>query len=121
MKNGVMLINTSRGALINTVDVLKALESGKVGYLGIDVYEYEKGLFFEDHEKDILKDPLLAKLMDHPNVLVTPHQAYLTKESLQEIANQTIKNLDLWQSNKCIGDASIGAKECKTKDKVETH
>jgi D-lactate dehydrogenase len=121
MKNGVMLINTSRGALINTTDVVQALESGKVGYLGIDVYEYEKGLFFEDHEKDILKDPLLAKLMGHPNVIVTPHQAYLTKESLQEIANQTIKNLDLWQSNKCIGDACICAKECKTKDKIETH
>lgn len=94
MKDGVMLINTSRGGLINTIDLLAALESGKVGYVGLDVYEHEKGLFFEDHEYDIVKDPLLGKLMKQENVIVTPHQAYLTKEALQEIADLTIKNLD---------------------------
>jgi D-lactate dehydrogenase len=107
-----MLINTSRGALINTEDVLDALGSGKVGYLGIDVYDYEKGLFFEDHQNDEIKDPLLTKLMANPNVIVTPHQAYLTREALQEIANQTIKNLDLWQANKCVGSACVCAKDC---------
>jgi len=102
MKDGVMLINTSRGALIKTVDALEALEKGKIGYLGLDVYEYEKGLFFEDHRHDRVKDPLLEKLMAHPNVLVTPHQAFLTKEALQQIADQTIKNLDLWQQEKSM-------------------
>ncbi len=94
MKDGVMLINTSRGAIIKTTDVITALEKGKLGYLGLDVYEFEKGLFYEDHEHDSFKDPLLEKLMDNKNVLITPHQAYLTKEALQEIADQTIKNLD---------------------------
>jgi D-lactate dehydrogenase len=115
MKNGVMLINTSRGLLINTADVLSALETRKVGYLGLDVYEFEKGLFFEDHTHDAEKDPLLQELMSHPNVLITPHQAYLTKESLQDIADQTIKSLDLWQLNKCVGKACACSKECKTK------
>ncbi|SFE16753.1 D-lactate dehydrogenase [Chitinophaga sp. CF118] len=95
MKDGVMLINTSRGALLKTIDVIEALKTGKIGYLGLDVYEYEKGLFFEDHENDLVKDSLLQYLMKYSNVLVTPHQAYLTKEALQEIADQTIRNLDL--------------------------
>lgn len=112
MKDGVMLINTSRGGLINTNDVLEALDRGKVGYLGMDVYEYERGVFHENHENDKEQDPLLQKLMDHPNVIVTPHQAYLTREALQEIANQTIKNLDLWQANKCVGKACICEKDC---------
>jgi D-lactate dehydrogenase len=112
MKDGVMIINTSRGTLINTSDMLEALERGKVGYLGIDVYEYEKGLFFENHRDETAKDPLLKKLMDQPNVIVTPHQGYLTREALQEIANQTIKNLDLWQANKCVGKACICAQDC---------
>lgn len=113
MKDGVMLINTSKGAVIDTIDVLEALDSGKVGYLGLDVYEYENGLFFEDHEDDKIKDTVLQTLMQHKNVLVTPHQAYLTKETLQTIANQTIKNLDLWQLNKCVGDACVCSKNCQ--------
>jgi D-lactate dehydrogenase len=120
MKNGVMLINTSRGALIKTTDLLDALEEGKIGYLGLDVYEFEKGLFYEDHENDPVKDQLLKKLMQHPNVLITPHQAYLTREALQEIANQTIKNLDLWQTNKCVGDACICANDCKKHELIKT-
>jgi D-lactate dehydrogenase len=102
MKDNVMIINTSRGALINTEDVLKAIESGKVGYLGLDVYEFEKGLFFEDHKGDKQKDPLMKKLLEQPNVLITPHQAFLTREALQQIANQTIKNLDTWQEEKHV-------------------
>jgi len=115
MKKGVMLINTSRGALIKTLDVLNALETGKIGYLGLDVYEFEKDLFFEDHEDDQQQDALLKRLMDHPNVLITPHQAFLTKEALQEIANQIIANLDLWQQQKCVGDACICHKNCHVK------
>jgi D-lactate dehydrogenase len=102
MKNGVMLINTSRGALINTSDIIEALEQGKIGYLGIDVYEHEKNLFFEDHQQDQVKDSLLQKLMTYSNVLVTPHQAFLTSEALQQIANRTIKNLDIWQEDKLV-------------------
>ena len=113
MKPGVMLINTSRGLLVDTSAVLEALKNRKVGYLGLDVYEFEKGLFFEDHQHDQIKDELLVKLMSHPNVLVTPHQAYLTREALQEIADLTIKNLDLWQSDKCAGKACVCAQQCK--------
>ncbi|EHQ27708.1 2-hydroxyacid dehydrogenase [Mucilaginibacter paludis] len=113
MKDGVMLINTSKGAVIDTIDVMEALDSGKIGYLGLDVYEYENGLFFEDHEDDTIKDTVLQTLMRHKNVLVTPHQAYLTKETLQTIANQTISNLDLWQQNKCVGDACVCSKNCQ--------
>lgn len=112
MKDGVMIINTSRGAIIDTIDLLDALKKGKVGYLGLDVYEYEKGLFFEDHEDDVIKDHLLQRLMQYPNVVVTPHQAYLTKESLQEIADETIKSLDLWQHDKCAGDNCACDKNC---------
>ncbi|HEY5326375.1 MAG TPA: NAD(P)-dependent oxidoreductase [Mucilaginibacter sp.] len=114
MKNGVMLINTSRGGLINTKDLLIALKNGKIGYLGIDVYEFEKGLFYEDHENDMVKDPLIKELLQQPNVLITPHQAYLTKEVLQEIANKTIKNLDLAQLDKCDGDNCTCGQNCKT-------
>jgi D-lactate dehydrogenase len=118
IKTGVMLLNTSRGGLLNTNDVLKALYSGKIGYLGIDVYEYEKGLFFENHEHDTEKDLLLQDLMNYPNVLVTPHQAYLTHEALQQIADQTIKNLDLWQQDKCVGKACLCAQNCRTVEKA---
>ncbi|GAB3914764.1 2-hydroxyacid dehydrogenase [Mucilaginibacter boryungensis] len=114
MKPGVMLINTSRGQLLQTADVLAALEEKKVGYLGLDVYEFEKGLFFENHGNDPVKDHLLLQLLGHPNVLVTPHQAYLTKEALQQIADQTIRSLDLWQQNKCVGKACACGQTCKT-------
>jgi D-lactate dehydrogenase len=113
MKDGVMLLNTSRGGLINTNDILDALQSGQVGYLGMDVYEHEKGLFFEDHEQDAVKDSILQQLINHPNVLVTPHQAYLTREAVQQIADQTIKNLDMWQQSKCVGKACVCAKNCR--------
>lgn len=119
MKDGVMLLNTSRGGLINTRDVITGLNTGKIGYLGIDVYENEKGLFFEDHEHDKVKDALLLDLMQHPNVLVTPHQAYLTKEALQQIADQTIKNLDLWQLKKCVGNACVCSKNCREVETVK--
>jgi D-lactate dehydrogenase len=120
IKAGAMLINTSRGALIDTPSVLEALESQKIGYLGLDVYEFEKGLFFEDHCQDAVKDALLVKLMSHPNVLITPHQAYLTREALQEIADQTIKNLDLWQAGKCVGKACVCAKNCQNSPQPAT-
>jgi len=93
MKKGVMLINTSRGALVHTKDVIQGLKSCKIGYLGLDVYEEEKGLFFEDHSAEILQDDVIARLMTFPNVLITSHQAFLTDTALQNIADTTVQNL----------------------------
>ncbi len=112
MKNGVMLINTSKGGLIKSGDLLKALSSGKIGWLGLDGYEFEKGIFYADHREDRIKDPVMEELLSFPNVIISPHQAFLTKESLQEIANLTIKNLDNWQAGKCSGKACICADGC---------
>lgn len=94
MKKGVMLINTSRGALVNTKDVIEGLKKGKIGYLGLDVYEEEKNLFFEDHSGEILQDDVITRLMTFPNVLITSHQAFLTETALGNIADTTIGNAD---------------------------
>ncbi|WP_417884600.1 2-hydroxyacid dehydrogenase [Zunongwangia sp.] len=93
MKDGVMLINTSRGPLINTIDTVEALKSGKLGYLGIDVYEQEEHLFFRDLSESIIKDDIISRLISFPNVLITSHQGFLTKEALQQIAEVTVKNI----------------------------
>ena len=95
MKDGVMLINASRGAVLNTVDALAAIISHKIGYLGLDIYEYKYDGKLGD--ADFLTDPMLSDLLVQPNVLITPNQAYLTKEALQDIADQTINCLDIWQ------------------------
>jgi D-lactate dehydrogenase len=113
MQNGVMLINTGRGALVNTNDIIEALQNGKIGYYGADVYEKEHNLFFEDHQSDEHKDPLLQELMSLPNVIITPHQAFFTQEALQEIANKTIQNIDNWQKGKCVGKACACANSCQ--------
>lgn len=96
MKRGVMLINTSRGALLDTQAALAALATGQLGYLGLDVYEHEKGLFFADHSRQPPADALLAQLLARPNVLITGHQGFLTREALTHIANTTIASLDQW-------------------------
>lgn len=96
MKDGVMIINTGRGGLINTQDTIDALKAGKIGYLGLDVYEKEKGLFFFDHTTSIPSDDLFARLLTFKNVLITGHQAFLTKNALTNIADTTIYNLDCW-------------------------
>lgn len=93
MKRGVMLINTSRGALINTNNVIESLKHGHVGYLGIDVYEQEEKLFFRDRSEEILQDDQIARLMTFPNVLITAHQAFFTREALEQIAATTLRNL----------------------------
>lgn len=93
MKKGVMLINTGRGGLIHTKDVIAGLKSGRIGYLGLDVYEEEKGLFFEDHSSEVLQDDTIARLMSFQNVLITSHQAFLTDTALGNIAEITINNL----------------------------
>ena len=100
MKQGVMIINTARGAVMNTQHVIEALESGKIGYLGTDVYEKEKGIFFYDYSKNKIQDEMLKKLMSFPNVIVTPHQAFATQEALSNIADTTFYNLDCWAQHK---------------------
>ena len=97
MKTGVMLINTSRGGLIQTADVVDTLKSGKIGYFGMDVYEEEEGLFFGDHSQEILQDDVIARLMTFRNVLITSHQAFLTDTALKNIAATTIYNLDCFE------------------------
>ena len=92
IKLGAMLINTSRGGLINTIDAINALKTGQLGYLGIDVYEQEEKLFFNDLSETVIQDDLIERLITFPNVLITPHQGFFTKEALDEIAITTIKN-----------------------------
>lgn len=93
MKPGVMIINTGRGALIDTNALIKSLKSGHVGFAGLDVYEEEEGLFFEDLSEQVLQDDTLARLLTFPNVLLTSHQAFLTNEALANIAHITLSNV----------------------------
>ncbi|WP_111683994.1 2-hydroxyacid dehydrogenase [Winogradskyella tangerina] len=97
MKPSCYLINTARGAVVNTEDLIKALESKSIAAYGMDVYENEKGLFFKDLSREIPEDDMLLKLIAMPNVLVTGHQAFLTTEALKNIAETTIYNLDCWE------------------------
>ena len=99
MKRGVMLINTARGGIVKTKDVLDALENGKIGYFGMDVYENEKGIFFYDHSNSPLQDKLLARLIEHPNVNITPHQAFATSEALTNIAATTFQSINSWAAH----------------------
>jgi D-lactate dehydrogenase len=92
MKKGAMLINTGRGAIINTADVIEALKKGQLGYLGIDVYEGEQNLFFKDLSGTVIQDDLIERLMSFNNVLITPHQGFFTKEALEQIAIITLQN-----------------------------
>jgi D-lactate dehydrogenase len=97
MKKGVMLINVSRGAVLNTADVADALDNGHIGYFGMDVYEHEKGIFFNDLRGRKMEDKLLCRLLRMPNVLITPHQAFATREALTNIAETTFYNLHCWK------------------------
>jgi D-lactate dehydrogenase len=111
MKRGVMLINTARGALVRTEDVLTFLDNGHIGCYGMDVYEREKGIFFYDHTGDQIHDPYLHSLLNNPNVLVTPHQAFATAEALQNIAKTTFENLDAWANGQLSGNELIALGE----------
>lgn len=99
MKKGVVLINTSRGALINTKDVIKALKNEQLGYLGIDVYEQEEHLFFKDLSEQIIQDDVIERLMSFHNVIITPHQGFFTNEALEQIAITTINSLSDFENN----------------------
>ena len=108
MKRGVILINTSRGAIYDTHAVIFGLKSGHIGGLAIDVYEEEAGLFFADHSSDILTDDIFARLLTFPNVLVTGHQAFLTDHALHKIAKTTLHSLTEFETQgsctHCIPD-----------------
>ncbi|NJM84907.1 MAG: 2-hydroxyacid dehydrogenase [Leptolyngbyaceae cyanobacterium SL_1_1] len=93
MRPGVMLINTSRGGLIDTNAVITALKERRLGYLGLDVYEQESDLFFEDLSNDVIQDDTFQRLLTFPNVLITGHQAFFTHEALMNIAKTTLKNV----------------------------
>ena len=92
MKRGVMLINTSRGALVDADALIGALKSGQVGYVGLDVYEQEAELFFQDLSGEIIQDDTLQRLLTFPNVLITSHQAFFTRTAMTNIAETTLSN-----------------------------
>jgi D-lactate dehydrogenase len=99
MKPGVMLINTSRGALIDTPAVIDGLKSGRIGSLGLDVYEEEGDLFFEDLSDRIIPDDVFSRLLTFPNVIITGHQAFFTREALENISHTTMENLAEWEAS----------------------
>ncbi len=98
MREGAMLINTSRGALIDTLAVIDALKSGKIGSLGLDVYEEEEQIFFEDRSGLIISDDVFSRLLTFPNVIITGHQAFFTREALENIAATTIDNITRFEN-----------------------
>ncbi|HEV2131693.1 MAG TPA: 2-hydroxyacid dehydrogenase [Longimicrobiaceae bacterium] len=97
MRPGVMLINTSRGALVDTPAAIGALKSGKLGYFGLDVYEEEEALFFQDHSGRVITDDVFARLMTFPNVIVTGHQGFFTREAMESIAETTLANITAFE------------------------
>ena len=98
MRRGVMLINTSRGALIDTQEVIGALKSGVLGALGLDVYEEEGDLFFEDLSSRVIQDDVFSRMLTFPNVLITGHQAFFTRNALEAIAAQTLENITAFEA-----------------------
>ncbi|MCB0196541.1 MAG: 2-hydroxyacid dehydrogenase [Anaerolineae bacterium] len=98
LKDGVFIVNTSRGALLDTAAIIEGLKSGKIGYLAIDVYEEESSLFFRDLSSEIVTDDVFARLLTFPNVLVTGHQAFLTDRALQNIAETTLTNFSEFEA-----------------------
>ncbi len=99
MKPGVVILNTGRGELINSKDIIKGLKSEKIGAAGLDVYEEESDLFFEDHSDSVLSDDVLARLLTFNNVIVTSHQGFFTKEALTNIAETTLQNVSHFFQN----------------------
>lgn len=99
MKRGVMLVNTSRGAVLETRGVIRGLKDGTIGYLGLDVYEEEGDLFFEDLSDQILQDDVFARLLTFPNVLITAHQGFFTAEAMLAIAGTTIDNVSAFEAS----------------------
>jgi len=114
MKKGVMLINTSRGKLIDTDAAIDSLKEGKLGYLGIDVYEQEEKIFFKDLSEILILDDKILRLMTFPNVLVTAHQAYFTDKALTQIAETTIRNLNDMEKGTIDPYNQVGTEKIKS-------
>ena len=108
-KPGLILVNTSRGGLIDAEAAIEALKTGRLGGLAIDVYEQEADVFFEDLSNEILTDDLLARLLTFPNVLVTGHQAFFTRDALQAIAEVTLGNATHVESGRPLGSSEVKA------------
>jgi D-lactate dehydrogenase len=107
MKEGVMIINTGRGKLINTKDLIDGLKNKKIGFAGLDVYEEESDYFYEDHSDIVIDDDILARLLTFNNVIVTSHQAFFTKEALSEIARITLQNIqDFFDGKPLVNEVS---------------
>jgi D-lactate dehydrogenase len=100
VKPGIMLINTGRGALIDTRAVIRALKDRTIGYLGLDVYEEEEELFYEDLSAEIIQDDVFMRLLTFPNVLVTAHQAFFTDSAMSEIAETTLQNVSDFEAGR---------------------
>ncbi|MFP2902677.1 2-hydroxyacid dehydrogenase [Corallococcus sp. 4LFB] len=111
MKPGAMLINTGRGALIDSHALLAALKSGHLGAAGLDVYEEEEGIFFQDLSGQVLQDDVLARLLTFPNVLVTAHQAFLTREALDAIARTTLESVTRFERGEPLGVTEVRAEQ----------
>ncbi len=122
MKPGVMIINTGRGKLIETKALIKGLKNKKIGSSGLDVYEEENEYFFEDFSDTMIDDDMLARLLTFPNVLVTSHQGFFTKEALTNIANTTLQNIEDYFKGKHLANeicyrCGVDASKCKKKQK----
>ena len=105
MKKGVMIINTGRGPLINSEDLVEGLKSGQIGAAGLDVYEEEHDYFYQDRSDHIITDDNLSRLMSLNNVLITSHQAFFTKEAMNNIVNTTLQNVtDYFAGNELVNE-----------------
>jgi D-lactate dehydrogenase len=107
MKQGAMLINTSRGGLLNTQDVIESLKARHLGYLGIDVYEQEAGIFFRDLSESIIEDDTISRLLTFPNVIITGHQGFFTKEALEQIAVTTLNSFTAIESGQALDERVV--------------
>ena len=112
VKPGVMLVNTSRGALVDAEAMIEGLKSGRIGYLAIDVYEQEADLFFQDLSSEIIQDDTFQRLLTFPNVLVTGHQAFFTHEAMTAIADTTLANIAAFERGEPLANA-VGAEHVK--------
>lgn len=104
MKRGVMIVNTGRGALVDTQALIDGLKSGQIGYLGLDVYEEEEQLFFEDRSSLVIQDDVFSRLLTFPNVVVTAHQAFFTREALTAIGTTTLANISAFEQGRRSGN-----------------
>ena len=109
MKRGVMIINTSRGALVDTQALIGGLKDGTIGHVGLDVYEEEEALFFQDLSSHVIQDDVFARLLTFPNVLVTAHQGFFTAEALRAIARTTLDNITAFEERRHTGYELVSA------------